>query len=239
MAGTCAVRPRPTPLCTAPNLVRNRAFVRSSTGLPITPRVFTTAPSTKRPSWSCRFVKHPARSASASSSTKNYYWSFSAPYIHTQLRSLAHHASDCELPIPHDRTAMALFFSAARLTSPLNPRGRLSDELGRGSRSSGLSDELGRGSRSSSGCHVVVVVSLFALLGRCVVQRSTERRLFLCFSRESPPRAHPDRRPDDMCYGFYRPAGLRSSPDFHFGHSRLAPGGCLMAPRGKSDFFFT
>ena len=171
--GTCAVPPRPTPSCTAPNLVRNRACVRS-TGLPITPRVFTTAPSTKRPSWSCRFVKHPARSASASTST-TYYWSFSAPYIHTQLRSLAHHVSDCELPIPHDRTAMALF-SAARSTSPPNPRSRLSGELGRGSR--------------SSGCHVVVVVSLFALLGRCVVQRSTERRLFFVFqSRVTSPRA--------------------------------------------------
>ena len=63
--GTCEAPPRPAPSCTAPNLVRNRACVRS-TGLPITPRVFTTAPSTKRPSWSCRFVKHPARSASAS-----------------------------------------------------------------------------------------------------------------------------------------------------------------------------
>ena len=111
--------------------------------------------------------------ASASTSTTNY-WSFSAPYIHTQLRSLAHHVSDCELPIPHDRTAMALF-SAARSTSPPNPRSRLSDELGRGSR--------------SSGCHVVVVVSLFALLGRCVVQRSTERRLFFVFqSRVASPR---------------------------------------------------
>ena len=54
---------------------------------------------------------------------------------------------------------------------------------------------------------------------------------FLCFSRESPPRAHPDRRPD-LCYGFCRPAGLRS-PDFHFGHSRLAPGGCRVAPRPR------
>ena len=37
------------------------------------------------------------------------------------------------------------------------------------------SDGSGRGSRSS-GCLVVVVVSLFALLGRCVAQRSTGRR---------------------------------------------------------------
>ena len=52
-----------------------------------------------------------------------------------------------------------------------------------------LSDEPGRGSRRS-GCLVVVVVSLFALPGRCVVQRSTGRRLFFVFlSRVTSPRA--------------------------------------------------
>ena len=51
------------------------------------------------------------------------------------------------------------------------------------------SEESGRGSRSS-GCLVVVVVSLFALLGRCVVRRSTGRRLFFVFrSRVTSPRA--------------------------------------------------
>ena len=161
---TFAVQARPMSSCTAPILVRNLSFVRS-TGEPLASRVSGVARSTMRRSRSCRSTKHPARSASTSTSP-SYHWSFSAPYIHTQLRSLAHHVSDCELPIPHDRTAMALF-SAARSTSPPNPRSRLSDELGRGSR--------------SSGCHVVVVVSLFALLGRCVVQRSTERRLFFVF----------------------------------------------------------
>ena len=51
------------------------------------------------------------------------------------------------------------------------------------------SEESGRGSRRS-GCLVVVVVSLFALLGRCVVRRSTGRRLFFVFrSRVTSPRA--------------------------------------------------
>ena len=106
---------RPMSSCTAPILVRNRAFVRS-TGVPLPSRVSGVARSTTRPSRSCRSAKHPARSASASTSP-SYHWSFSAPYIHTQLRSLPHHVSDCELPIPHDRTVMALF-SAARSTSP-------------------------------------------------------------------------------------------------------------------------
>ena len=39
---------------------------------------------------------------------------------------------------------------------------------------------------------------------------------FSCFSRESPPRARRDRRPD-LCDGFCRSAGLRP-PEFHFGH---------------------
>ena len=51
------------------------------------------------------------------------------------------------------------------------------------------SEESGRGSRSS-GCLVVVVVSSFALLGRCVVRRSTGRRLFFVFRpRVTSPRA--------------------------------------------------
>jgi len=39
---------------------------------------------------------------------------------------------------------------------------------------------------------------------------------FSSFSRESPPRARRDRRPD-LCDGFCRSAGLRP-PEFHFGH---------------------
>ena len=111
---TRAVPARPTSSCTAPSPIVNPAFVHS-TGLPPPSRVSGVARSTTRPSRSSRSAKHPARSASTSTSP-SYHWSFSAPYIHTQLRSLPHHVSDCELPIPHDRTAMALF-SAARSTS--------------------------------------------------------------------------------------------------------------------------
>ena len=115
---THAVPARPTSSCTAPSPIVNPAFVHS-TGLPPPSRVSGVARSTTRPSRSSRSAKHPARSASTSTSP-SYHWSFSAPYIHTQLRSLPHHVSDCELPIPHDRTAMALF-SAARSTSPPSP----------------------------------------------------------------------------------------------------------------------
>ena len=51
----------------------------------------------------------------------------------------------------------------------------------------------------------------------CVVQKNTGRRLcFVFFGRESPPRAHPDRRLG-WCYGVRRAAGL-GSLRFHFGH---------------------
>ena len=55
------------------------------------------------------------------------------------------------------------------------------------------------------------------------------------FGRESPPRAHPDRR-FGLCDGVRRAAGLRSLR-FHFGHSRLAPGGCRVAPKKKKWVF--
>ena len=93
-------------------------------------------------------------------------------------------------------------FQCRSINERANPRSRSSDESRRGSR--------------SSGCLVVVLVSWFVLLGRCVVRRSTGRQLFSCFSRESPPRARRDRRPD-LCDGFCRSAGLRP-PEFHFGH---------------------
>ena len=165
-------------------------------------RVSGVARSTTRPSRSCRSAKHPARSASTSTSP-SYHWSFSPPYIHTQLRCLAHHVSDCELPIPHDRTAMALF-SAARSTSP-RPQ---SPKSVVGRVRSGFA-QLGVSRR---GCGFVVCASR-SLRG---AKKHRTAALFLCFSRESPPHAHPDRRPD-ICHGFCRPAGLRS-PEFHFGH---------------------
>ena len=55
-------------------------------------------------------------------------------------------------------------FQCRSINESANPRSRSSEESGRGSR--------------SSGCLVVVVVSWFVLLGRCVVQRGTGRRFF-------------------------------------------------------------
>ena len=75
-------------------------------------------------------------------------------------------------------------------------------------------------------------------LGCCVVRRSTNRRWISVFWPQEPrPRSHPDRRPG-LCDGPCRAAGLRP-PNFHFGHSRLAPGGCRVAPRKKSEGFST
>jgi hypothetical protein len=99
------------------------------------------------------------------------------------------------------------------------------------------SDGSGRGSRSS-GCPAVVVVSLFALLVLCGAKKHRTAALFrVLFSRESPPRAHPDRRLG-WCDGVRRAAGLRSLRS-HFGHSRLAPGGCRVAPNKKKWVFLT
>ena len=190
---------RPMSSCTAPILVRNRSFVRS-TGVPLPSRVSGVARSTTRPSRSCRSAKHPARSASASTSP-SYHWSFSAPYIHTQLRSLPHHVSDCELPIPHDRTVMALF-SAARSTSPPIPE--VSYWMSRG------------GIRAARGVSSWLLFRCLRFSAAAWCKEAPDGGSLSCFSRESPPRAHPDRRPD-RCDGFCRPTGLRS-PEFHFGH---------------------
>ena len=92
-----------------------------------------------------------------------------------------------ETSLPSLTTSLILNCISARLNctgtsqcrsinEPANPRSRSSDESGRGSR--------------DSGCLVVVVVSWFVLLGCCVVQRSTGRRLFFVFqSRVTSPRA--------------------------------------------------
>ena len=76
-----------------------------------------------------------------------------------------------------------------------------------------------------------------ALLGRCVVRRNIERRLFLCFGHESPPRAHPDRRPD-LCDGLCCSAGLRS-PKFNFGDFVSRAWRVVSGIKGKIEFFFT
>ena len=75
------------------------------------------------------------------------------------------------------------------------------------------SDKLGRRSRSS-GCIAVVVVLLFAHLGRWWCEEAPDGGDFLCFGRELSPRARPDRRPD-LRGGSCCAAGLRSLR-FHF-----------------------
>jgi len=84
-----------------------------------------------------------------------------------------HHVSHRELPFA--TTDLQWHFSV-----PLDQRVRQSPRS--------IVGQVGQGSRSSD-CLVVVVVSLFAVLGRCVVQRSTGRRLvFVIRSRVASPR---------------------------------------------------
>ena len=145
--------------------------------------------------------RNPRAPRSSASTSPSYHWSFPAPYIHTQLRSLPHHVSDCELPIPHDRTVMALF-SAARSTSPPIPE--VSYWMSRG------------GVRAARGVSSWLLFRCLRFSAAAWCKEAPDGGSLSCFSRESPPRAHPDRRPD-RCDGFCRPTGLRS-PEFHFGH---------------------
>ena len=145
-------------------------------------------------------VKHPARSASALTSPTDH-WRFSAPYSRTQLRSLPHHVSDRELPIPHDRTAMALF-SATRSTS--HPIPEVDRRTSRGG---------GRAARDVSSW-LWFRGLCFSVAAWC--EEAPDGGSVSCLSRESPTHARPDRRPD-LCGGVCRSAGLRS-PEFHFGH---------------------
>ena len=115
-------------------------------------------------------------------------------------------------------------FQCHSTSEDANFRDRSSDGSGRGSRSSGCPV-------SRRGRRFVVCTS------RSVwCKKNTGRRLcFVFFSRESPPRAHPDRRPD-LCYGFCRPAGLRS-PEFHFGHFASRAWRLLGGHPKKSEVF--
>ena len=101
-------------------------------------------------------------------------WSFPASYIRTKLRS----CPSPRLSRISRRPNCTGTFQCRSNNEHAIPRDRSSDESGRGSRSSG------------SGClAVVVVVLLFALLGRWVVRRSTGRRWFSVFrSRVTSPR---------------------------------------------------
>ena len=96
------------------------------------------------------------------------------------------------------------------------------------------SDKLGRGSRSS-GCLAVVVVLLFAHLGRWWCEEAPDGGGdFLCFGRELPPRARPDRRPD-LRGGFCCAAGLWSLR-FHFGDFASCTWRVLSGIRKKTGF---
>ena len=61
----------------------------------------------------------------------------------------------------------------------------------------------------------MVVVLLFALLGRCVAQRSTGRRGFRDFGLDARPRAHPAGQ-HGPCAEVRKAAGLKFSR-LHFG----------------------
>ena len=114
-------------------------------------------------------------------------------------------------------------FQCRSINESANPRSRSSDESGRGRAARGVSSWLWfRG-------------LCFSVAAWC--KEAPDGGSFSCFSRESPPRAHPDRRLG-WCDGVRRAAGLRSLR-FHFGHSRLAPGGCRVAPNKKKWVFLT
>ena len=91
---------------------------------------------------------------------------------------------DCPLAIPQvagNCISARLNCNEWHFSVPLDQRERQSPKS--------VVGRVGAGSRSS-GCLVVVVVSWFVLLGRCVVQRGTGRRLFFVFqSRVTSPRA--------------------------------------------------
>jgi len=134
------------------------------------------ASSPTRPSRKRRSAKHPARSASTSTSITSH-GSFSAPHVRmkheTSLSSLtAAPVTNCHSSRPNYTGTFQCHSTSERV----NFRDRSSDGSDRGSR--------------SSECLVMVVVLLFALLGRCVAQRSTGRRGFWGFgSRCASPRA--------------------------------------------------
>ena len=97
-------------------------------------------------------------------------------------------------------------FQCRSINESANPRSRSSDESGRGRAARGVSSWLWfRG-------------LCFSVAAWC--KEAPDGGSFSCFSRESPPRARRDRRPD-LCDGFCRSAGLRP-PEFHFGQFRVS-----------------
>ena len=171
-------------------------------------------PSTKRPSRSCRSAKHPPARSAFSTILDLVHELLELPNpVHSRETSLSSLNTPLTASCHSSRLICNGTFQCRSINEPANPQDR----------SSGRS---GQGSRSSSYCLVVVVVSLFAVLGRCVVQRSTRRRLVFVFrSRVASPRG--SRSPA-------RPVRPLLSASVI---SRIAPGGCLVVVKNKSEFF--
>ena len=115
-------------------------------------------------------------------------------------------------------------FQCRSINESANPRSRSSEESGRGRAARGVSSWLWfRG-------------LCFSVAAWC--KEAPDGGSFSCFSRESPPRARRDRRPD-LCDGFCRSAGLRP-PEFHFGHF-VSRAWRLLGGHGKkkSEFFIS
>ena len=123
-------------------------------------------------------------------------WSFSAPCIFAQNVALLSFTASLTAKCISRRPNCTDTFQCHSNNEHAIPRDRSSDKLGRGSRSSGC-------------LAVVVVVLLFAHLGRWWCEEEPDGGDFLCFGRELPPRARPDRRPD-LRGGSCCAAGLRS-----------------------------
>ena len=112
-------------------------------------------------------------------------------------------------------------FQCRSINESANPRSRSSDESGRGRAARGVSSWLWfRG-------------LCFSVAAWC--KEAPDGGSFSCFSRESPPRARRDRRPD-LCDGFCRSAGLRP-PEFHFGHFVSRAWRLLGGHQKKSEVF--
>ena len=87
----------------------------------------------------------------------------------------------------------------------------------------------------SSRCLAVVVVLLFAHLGRWWCEEAPDGGDFLGFGRELPPRARPDRRPDLRIWSCCA-AGLRSLR-FHFGDYASRPWRVISGIKNKNRGF--
>ena len=161
------------------------------------------ASSPTRPSRSCRSAKHPARSVPLS---------IDLNLDHEPRKLLSSAPSSRETSLPSLPTSLTV--NCELLTTDL--QWRFSAPLDQRSPQSPRSTVrwVGRGSRSSR-CLVVVVVSLFVLLGRCVAQRAPDGGDFGYFGIDSRPRTHPAGQ-HGPCAEVRKAAGLTFSR-LHFG----------------------